>query len=274
MLPSEVAAAGLEPTDPRLPLLLDALCAGLASVEGVVGIAVGGSIAAGTADKFSDLDIGVIVAGLAPVHVSEAIEVVRRIVDVGHERWTIPNSILSLITTDWLRLDVLFMDVSDRLPHRALVVWSDGYELPTWAPRPSLRRDPILLEQTVLRVLLSLGLVVRDVSRGDLRLGCFATEALVEELISLMYWQRDLVRGADTGIYAQLPPEDVAVLQSLPVAEPDHDAVVRAQVAVANEYLPRARGLADAWKAEWPQAMETATRAFLLEHLGVTFRET
>ena len=89
-----------------------------------------------------------------------------------------------------------------------------------------------------------------------------------------MYLDRGLVRGAQKGTYRQLPAEDVEVVQRLPIARPDPSSIVTAHLALADEYLVRARRLAVRWDAVWPQAMEDGTRHFLREHLGATFTPT
>lgn len=70
-----------------------------------------------------------------------------------------------------------------------------------------------------------------------------------------------------------LPPSDIDALERLPVATPDKASIVHAHLAVADEYLRRARALSEAWGAEWPAAMVTGTRAFLAAHLGATIAD-
>ena len=187
-----------------------------------------------------------------------------------------PGRILSTVGVDWLRVDITLVDSSEAIAHDALIVWqssSDGSEPPR-ASAPQFVADAEALTRRVTRFLRSIGLVVRDVKRGDLRLGCWATEFLIDELISLMYLDRGLVRGAQKGTYSQLPAEDVEIIQTLPVARPDPSSIVTAHLALADEYLVRARRLAVRWDALWPQALEDGTRRFLEEHLGATFTAT
>lgn len=274
MKPSEVAKRQLAQTDGRLAPLLDVVVAELQDVRPVVAVAISGSIASGTADQYSDLDLQCVVDHVDADVAGAVRAAVHAAHHVGDERWTVPNRILSTVGVDWLRVDVTLVEASGHIAHDAVVVWQrsrDGAE-PARASAPAFVPDAEELSRRVSRFLRSIGLVVRDVKRGDLRLGCWATEFLIDELISLMYLDRGIVRGTQKGTYHQLPPEDVDVIQRLPVALPEAASIIVAQMALADEYLVRARKLAARWNARWPQAMEDGTRRFLNEHLGSTFK--
>ena len=271
MKPSEVVREGLAIADDRLGPVLDDLVEELRLVAGLVGVAVGGSIGEGTADPFSDLDLECIFEAVTPSTGEEVRAAIARVVTIGDERWSVPGRILSTVSIDWVRVDVTVLTRDDPISAKSVVVWAaDGAEFRR-ASSPTLIADPGALTATVTRFLRSIGLIVRDIHRGDLRLGCWATEFLVNELIDLMYMEHGLVRGAQKGMQAQLPAEDIEVLHRLPVAAPEPASVVRAQLAVADEYLPRARRLCERWGATWPDEMLTGTRGFLLRHLGATF---
>lgn len=271
MTPSQVAHHLLESADPRLGPVLDAFVAAVQGVSGLTAVAISGSIAAGTADEYSDLDLQCQVRERTR-SMAEAIRAaVHGVITVGDERWTVPLRVLSTVSTEWVRFDVSVLDLDEPFSREAVVVWkADKVDIRRSEPGP-FRPSPEQLTRDVTRFLRSVGLIVRDLHRGDLRLGCFATEFLVEELISLMYRQRGIQRGAQKGTYAHLPQSDVDVLQQLPVAEPDPKSIVRAHLAVADEYLKRARQLTEAWGAEWPSEMVTGTQDFLAAHLGATF---
>lgn len=276
MKPSEIAQSQLARADSRFAPLLDAVVAELQKSYSVAAVAISGSIASGTADQYSDLDLQCVVD-----HVdSEVTEAVRAAVHVAHEvgdeRWTVPSRILSTVGVDWLRVDITVIGATDTIASDALVVWQRSNEKtePLRAPALEFVADAEDLTRRISQFLRSIGLVVRDVKRGDLRLGCWAAEFLIDELISLMYLDRGIVRGAQKGTYRQLPPEDVEVIQRLPVALPEPASIIAAQIALAEEYLVRARKLAVRWDAYWPQAMEVGTRQFLHEHLGSTFTAT
>lgn len=250
--------------------LLDALIRELAEVPSVVVVAVAGSIADGTADEYSDLDLQVGVAERSSTLASPVREAVHRCLRIGDERWVVPGRIYSACGVDWRRVDVsLVATGTESFSHHAVAVYNPGELVLLRAPAPVVVPDPAALTRQVSRFLRSVGLIVRDLHRGDLRIGCFATEFLVDELITLMYQDRGIARGAQKGTYYQLPDEDVTALQSLPVATPNKHSIAEAHTAIANAYLRRARALASRWGAEWPVEMEEGTRDFLVRELGV-----
>ena len=67
-----------------------------------------------------------------------------------------------------------------------------------------------------------------------------------------------------------LPPDDLRTLARLSVTAPDREAILQANLDCAAAFLPRARSLAAAVGAAWPQALETAVRAHLERELGLT----
>ena len=271
MKPSDLVRQGLATADDRLGSVLDELIDELRRVPGLVGVAVGGSIGEGTADPFSDLDLECIFDPASPQTGGEVRAAIARVVKIGDERWSVPGRILSTVAVDWIRVDVTVLARHEPISAKSIVVWAADDAEFRRAPAPAFVADPAALTATVTRFLRSIGLLVRDTRRGDLRLGCWATEFLVNELIDLMYLERGLVRGAQKGTFARLPQRDVEVLQRLPVAAPDPRSVVEAQLAVADEYLVRARRLCGRWGATWPDEMVVGTRTFLLRHLGETF---
>lgn len=274
VIPSAAIGYLLEATDPRFPDLLDRLVEELKAVDGVEVICVAGSVAAGTADLFSDLDLQCVVTTRDATTASAIHDSVSRVIEIGDERWTAPGRILSTVSTTWVRIDVTLVVTGTPLSHTAIEAWPNPGADRSSPGHPLLTPDPAGLTRLLTRFIRSVGLIVRDLHRGDLRLGSFATEFLVDELISLMYLQQGIVRGAQKGTYDQLPTADLDVLQALPVATPDRDSIIAAHIAVADEYLRRSRALTTAWGATWPDAMVDGTRTFLRAHLGATFSDT
>ena len=273
MTPSQIAQKLLGSADDRFGPVLDAFVEAVQQVDGLTAVAITGSIAAGTADEYSDLDLQCQLRERTAEGAEAVRAAVHAVITVGDERWTIPLRVLSTVSTDWLRFDVSVLDLNEALAPEAVVVWTAGVGDIRRAEPRVFQPDPVQLTRDTTRFLRSVGLIVRDLHRGDLRLGCFATEFLIEELVSLMYRQQGRQRGAQKGTYAHLPPSDIDALQRLPVATPDKTSIVNAHLAVADEYLPRARVLSKAWGAEWPAAMVSGTRAFLATHLGATIAD-
>ena len=107
----------------------------------------------------------------------------------------------------------------------------------TIGPPPTFRLDPVGLTVQISRFMRDVGLVVRDLHRGDFRLCCFAVEWLIDELVTLMYQSQGLARGGKKGAYAQLPDTEVDVLQTLPVAVPERQSIIEAHLAIVEAYL-------------------------------------
>ena len=68
---------------------------------------------------------------------------------------------------------------------------------------------------------------------------------------------------------SKLTPEQQAVLMGLPTAAYDRDELVAAHLAVAGAFLGEARPLAERLGVEWPGPLEAAATAHLREVLGI-----
>lgn len=275
VVPSRILDSQLATMDPRFAALLDEVVPALGLADCVEVIVVVGSTAEGIADKYSDLDLQCGIRGDIASAAPAVRDAVFSVIEVGDYRWTAPNRILSMVATNWLRLDVTIISLDDPrggFAHNAIELLNHSDEPLLRGSVPILQPDPAALTAQVTRFLRSLGLVVRDLHRGDLRLCCFAVEFLVDELVTLMYQAQGLKRGAQKGAYDQLPDHDVHVLQSLPVAEPEERSIIEGHVAVADEYLALAHALCQQWGARWPTEMEQGTRVFLRAELGVELR--
>jgi len=99
---------GLEVIDPRYGARLEQFVAGLDGDERVLAVALSGSVAAGTADEWSDLDIQIVAAaehydgflGDWPTWLAE-------IVPTVFARTPIAPFIINVVTADGLTLDIL-----------------------------------------------------------------------------------------------------------------------------------------------------------------------
>ena len=67
-----------------------------------------------------------------------------------------------------------------------------------------------------------------------------------------------------------LNPEQMRMLERLPYPAPERQALIDANLAIAREFMPRARAMAERLGIAWPQAFEEATRRRLAETLGET----
>lgn len=232
---------------------------------------VTGSAAVGEADRYSDLDLLLVArAGEAEELASELVELIESVASPVMARWTIAGRLLSTVMADWRRVDLAVIDAE------GMSSWAAGPALRVFdeigvgeVPERRYVRSPERLRERIELFLRSLGLLVRDLHRGDLRLLCFAVEFLVDELVTLMFDELETPRGPKKGTYRQLPAESREALRKLPVAHPERQSVIDAHIAVAGAFLPRARELSRRWGAGWPSEMEAATRRHLERELNV-----
>jgi predicted nucleotidyltransferase len=229
-----------------------------------------GSAARGAADVYSDLDLLLVAHGAQAALAEDLLEILSRATPTVMARWTMPGALMSIVTPDWLRVDAFVADaatVRGRRVGPAVRVFDEigieGIPVRTYARAPEELRDQ------AERFLRGIGLLARDLRRGDLRLLCFAVEFLVDELVTLMFYEIDKPRGPQKGACRELPRECVELLNRLPVAHPEPQSVIDAHMAVAAAYLPRARALASRWGVQWPADMEDATRRYLQRELAV-----
>lgn len=114
-----------------------------------------------------------------------------------------------------------------------------------------------------------LGLLTVALGRGELYLGVTGAALLRDQLLNLMMEE---VSDPDPGGVLHpskvLPADGMRVLESLPFPDPVRSDLVRAHLAVACEFFPRARSLASQAGVVWPEAFEAATRRLLERHLG------
>ncbi len=68
----------------------------------------------------------------------------------------------------------------------------------------------------------------------------------------------------------KLTADQRTLVEGLPPIVATRDAAIAAHIAVAEVFLPRARGLVQ----EWPSDLERATRSYLLRELGLELGPT
>ena len=281
-LQSHVRLSGVQSSDRELERALVDMAPGY--VELVAGLRdelrgtrrgralfVTGSAAVGEGDRYSDLDLLLVArTGEAESLASALVALVASVAPIVMARWTIAGRLLSTVMADWRRVDLAVIDAE------SVSSWRAGPALCVFdeigvgeVPERRYVRSPERLRDRIERFLRSLGLLARDLHRGDLRLLCFAVEFLVDELVTLMFDEIEMPRGAKKGTYRQLPAESLEALDRIPVAHPEPQSVIEAHLAVARVFLPRARALGRRWGVEWPSEMEDATRRHLRRELDI-----
>lgn len=239
-----------------------------------------GSLAAGTADAQSDVDLR---AAVRDTDFAAASEGGQELIDrigptVWTRRWPGPpdEAILGAITSDYLRFDLVLqsdIDTKPRMLEAARVLFDkDGLAerltLTTSAQIDPLAGLPYLVEEFIRLV----GMLPIVVGRDDVPIGMEGQLALHSMLISLLLMENGIDRSA-TGkrhVAALLDGEQRAVLASVPALAPTMESVVEGRLAHARLFLPRARRLMEAHGMAYPETFEAATWRHLRETLGLT----
>ncbi len=210
-----------------------------------------GSLAAGTADAQSDVDLRAAV----PAEAFATIErwwpdLVDRVAPtVWKRRWSGPpdEAILGAITTDYLRFDLVVQSVADTQPRRlepARVLFdkdgiADRFPLTTAPPPDPFARLPFVVEEFIRL----LGMLPIVVERDDVPMGMEGQMGVHSLLISLLLLENGIDRAA-TGkrhVVSFLTAEQRDVLARAPSLDPSMDSIVQGRLAYARLFLPRAR---------------------------------
>ena len=251
--------------------LLEVIAGALCPRDEVLALWLSGSISRGTADAYSDLDLELVVEDGAlrstladlPPHLASACDAVL-VKTYG--------SLVHLVTRDWLRADVLVRERADveqngvAGPVEVRYDPSSLHLAPVADRGPGGRagRSPVGVVEEFMRFL---GLLPVAAARGEW-IGAFAaTGIMVTQLLELMQTENRSARvGGALRVNERLTEEQRLVFSTLPPLRPDADAVVAVQCALARDFLPRARRVAQASSADYPDALEEALLAHLRRH--------
>jgi hypothetical protein len=270
-----VEAVDLGKLAPAYRPLFERALAVLGADPRVLGVWLSGSIARGTADEYSDLDLLVAttnegcaaftdswsewLAAITPTVLARRIPGIRG---------------LYAVTPDWLRLDVVWEPhaglQSTFFRTRRTVLDRGGCDalIPPEPERPGPSGAAVLaLVEECLRIL---GLLPVVVGREDWLLGVegVSTQRL---LLYQLYQQANAPLPA-TGVKqwaSKLTPPQRERLARLPTGAATRDAVIAGQLGVAGAFLSEARPLAARLGVAWPDALERATREHLRRELGL-----
>jgi hypothetical protein len=187
------------------------------------------------------------------------------------------EAILSAITSEYLRFDIVVQSDVDRKPRSLeaaeLLFDKDGvaddFTLTRSASSDPFADLPYLVEDFIRLV----GMLPIVVERDDLPIGMEGQMGLQSMLISLLLLENgiDRMAGGKRHVAAYLDDEQQNVLADVPVLAPTMASVIEGRVAYARLFLPRARRLMEAHGQLYPDEFELATRRHLLERLGLTW---
>jgi pantetheine-phosphate adenylyltransferase len=235
-----------------------------------------GSFGSGAADVHSDVDLLAVVAREDQDRFArdwrQRVEAI--VPTVYWNEIPGPSRVINAIGQDWQRIDLVLAD-RDALSRRGRDslkplldrdALHEGLPAAIPWPGPDKRRVAWLISE-FLRVL---GLLPVAIGRKEYLTGLAGLELLRTGLFHLL--SEEVERADKGGMLAwsrRLSASQLALLATIPVAAPDRRSLIDAHLAAASAFLPHARGLAQRWGIDWPEAFETATWAHLETTLGI-----
>ena len=255
--------------------LLEALTAAAQRDSRIVGLLLTGSLGAGGGDVWSDVDTVLVTT---PETHAEVVASAREWVaaispPVLWRQLYPPHPLFHAVLPGWLRLDTT-ITVPGRIPtvRSASIPLYDPSGLHPRLPEqlPLRQPDPAKIAGIVEEFLRIMGLAPVAFGRGDLLGASRGWELLRGLLLDLLVEAQapPLPAGA-LATTRLLSPADLDLITRLPVPHLNREAILAAQVALAETFLRRARGLAEAHGARWPEALEREMRDHLQRELGL-----
>lgn len=243
----------------------------------VAAIWLGGSLARGNADAFSDVDIAILIDDAdVPSFIAQLDRVVDRIGPTVYRRQMRlgENTILVAITPEWLRFDLGIHATSEietrSFRHVALLFDRRGFgerlrRAESTEAIPAERFTFIV--QEFLRVL---GLLPVVIGREEYLVGMEGVVLLRRYLTDFFIAANGIVdRGGALRLNPLLQPEQRSMLAELPPIAPTRDAVIAGHLACAKRFLPLARELSVERGFAYPDDLARAMIEHLHRSLGV-----
>jgi predicted nucleotidyltransferase len=259
----------------RLREPVAALVAACEADPAVLAAWVGGSLARGTADDWSDIDLHLLVA--QPEEFGSGIGdwfPPSMPVVLADEIPGVPGGFL-FVTADWVHVDVVLHGSEsfsqDELPARVLLD-ARGLVREIPASAEQMVGEPYLPHAQVRLYLYFMGVTVTVVHRCEWIALAQGAAAFRDSLLIPLMLAENGVRKADGAkrLNRYLTDEQRAALRAIPPIGSDPDQLIAAHTAIAREYLTRGRRLAALLDETWPTALEEASLALWSRELGIT----
>jgi predicted nucleotidyltransferase len=234
-----------------------------------------GSLASGEGDEWSDVDLVAVTEEGALLGVLADYAAAFPSVMKAVHSFTLFGRLVSGVTADWGRLDILFVTPAElvlRSPDGMRALYNrEGRAVPAGspqAPRPATDAELARLIGEFIRVL---GLAPAVVNRRDYIIGLDGVMLLRTMLVDLMLAEQGRGRSERSirRVTQMLSAEQRGVLQALAPIAADRNSLIEAHRALAALFLPRAKALAKQRGLTWPADFETATRTHLKRGLDL-----
>jgi hypothetical protein len=243
----------------------------------VIAAWLSGSLARGTADAFSDLDLLVATSDDGhPSFTAEWTGWLEAITPTVLAKRIPGITGLFAVTPEWLRLDVAW-EARGALPdtffrERALLFDRDACAAALPAPFPRAGASTAAVLGLVEESLRILGLLPVAIGREDWLLGVEGVHT--QRLLLYQLLQQINAPLPVTGLKqwsSKLNAEQRRRFEALPTGAPDPESIVAGTIGVVEEILREARAFSQRMPFAWPESLEAATRAHLQHTLGVSF---
>jgi hypothetical protein len=246
----------------------------LSKDDRVLGVWLVGSFGRGTHDRFSDVDLWVVVAADdADSFCDDWPNTSDKISPTVFRRALGPR-VFNHITPDWLRFDVSVGTpdaIGSRTRSTAKPLYDPhGLSAELAAPGAPRQPDPARVEFITVEFLRVLGLLPVAIGREEYVVGQSGAGLLRQMLIDLML--EDVAvedRGGALHLDSLLPADRQQLLAGLPPLQATRESVITANLTCATHFLPLARTLHTRCGITWPQELEDAARQHLLTTLSV-----
>ena len=257
--------------------LIDGIAEVLEPLPGLGSAFLGGSHGRDEADAFSDVDVYVVVADADDIadllpRLEQSVDEISPILF----KKVLPNArTINCITTDWLRFDLTVVSGIE-LAFAAPPATKPQFDrlglaealsaTPVSAPAPTA--DALLDVVNEFTRVLGLSMVVKG--RDDLVVAQTGTNLLRDMLIRTMAMENaPQPRRGVLSLRRDLTPDQVAVLLDLPPLGATWPSIFARTKAIAAQFFPRARTLAEELDAPWPETFERVTRKLLRDRIGL-----
>lgn len=252
------------------------ITAALEPDDRIRGLFLSGSHANGMADAWSDLDFVMTTPeGLTDEIASAWRKAVERVGEIvlWRDRLVRP-ALINAVLAGGVRVDLIALKPGHAGHHTRAglkpLIDRDGFHATLREGSEAPQTAPARLRYAFDEFLRVLGLLPVAMGREEYLNGVTGVFHLRNLLIDLMIEETAAAhRGGALHLNRLITAEQKAALAALPVPGPERDALIAAHLAYAEEYLPRARGLAESRGVDWPERFEAATWDYLGETLGI-----
>jgi predicted nucleotidyltransferase len=248
--------------------------------ERILAVYLVGSYGTGEADRFSDVDVHLVVTDESvPWFEENWDEVLQSLAGPTVFADRLPGLIGGLgITADWLHVDLIMhpLEKFDQFQYDGVRVLfdRDGTLFPDGDIRPKGGRsgDPYWPAGPVNLFFYFLGNLVTVLGRDERIVGNQGIGVVRDQLIALMLAERGVRRtGGAKRLNALLSAEQRAALEAIPAAGTEPTDIVAANQYICREFGRRGTALAERTGEQWPTEFVDATLAHLRGHFGIDF---